>query len=129
MARLRYLYELVGSGREHFVYCCSSCGCVLQVRRGLGPASEAVGQPNGRCVGCGRRAPQQELIRFVAQDGVLVAGRRAPGRGAYTCASLACYERAAARGGLARALRRAVRIDPTLARPYTGGLLAREANG
>jgi len=50
MARLHYLYEQAGDGREHFVYYCSGCSCVLQVRRELGPAG-----PIGECcAGCGR---------------------------------------------------------------------------
>jgi uncharacterized protein len=74
-----------------------------------------------RCAGCGRRAPQGELLRFAARDGVLVPGRNEPGRGAYTCRSLACFERAARRGGFARVLRRQVRVGPELQRLYTGG--------
>ncbi len=54
MARLHYLYEQVGSGRERFVYYCSSCNCVLRVRRDLRPASETINSPGGRCMGCGR---------------------------------------------------------------------------
>jgi predicted RNA-binding protein YlxR (DUF448 family) len=42
-----------------------------------------------------------------------------PGRGAYTCRRLVCFERAAAQRGFARVLRRSVRVDPTLARLYT----------
>jgi len=49
-----------------------------------------------------------------------VAGRQAPGRGAYTCRSLACFERAATRGMFARILRQPVRIGPELQRLYTG---------
>jgi uncharacterized protein len=75
--------------------------------------------PVRRCAGCGRRALQRELLRFVARDGVLVAGRREPGRGAYTCRSLACFERAAERGMFARVLRQQVRIGPELQRLYT----------
>lgn len=74
-----------------------------------------------RCVGCGRRAPQGDLFRFAARDGVLVAGRAEPGRGAYTCRSLACFERAAARGMFPRVLRQHVRIGPELQHLYTGG--------
>jgi predicted RNA-binding protein YlxR (DUF448 family) len=74
-----------------------------------------------RCAGCGRRAPQRELIRFAARDGVLVAGRNEPGRGAYTCRSLACFERAAGRGMFARVLRRQVRVEPELRGLYTDG--------
>ena len=53
MPRLHYLYEQVASGRERFVYYCSSCRCVLRVRRDLGPAGETVGSLNGHCIGCG----------------------------------------------------------------------------
>jgi len=78
-----------------------------------------VAQPVRQCAGCGRRAPQGELLRFAARDGALVAGRREPGRGVYTCRRLACFERAAERGGFARVLRQNVRIDPALRRLYT----------
>ena len=78
-------------------------------------------EPLRTCAGCGRRAPQRELLRFAAEDGVLVAGRKKPGRGAYTCQSLACFERAATRGMFPRILRRQVRIGPELRRLYTGG--------
>jgi hypothetical protein len=54
MARLHYLYEQVGSGRERFVYYCSTCNCVLRVRRDLGSVSETVDSPSGCCMGCGR---------------------------------------------------------------------------
>ncbi|HZC74824.1 MAG TPA: YlxR family protein [Gaiellaceae bacterium] len=73
-----------------------------------------------RCAGCGRRAPQRELLRFAARDGELVAGRQVPGRGAYTCRSLECFERAASRGMFARVLRRHVRVGPELRGLYTG---------
>ena len=73
-----------------------------------------------RCAGCGRRAPQPELLRFAAHDGVLVAGRHEPGRGAYTCRSLTCFECAAERGMFARVLRQQVRVGPELRRLYTG---------
>jgi hypothetical protein len=73
-----------------------------------------------RCVGCGRRAPQSELLRFAAREGALVAGRSEPGRGAYTCRSVACFERAAERGQFARVLRQPVRVGAELRRLYTG---------
>jgi predicted RNA-binding protein YlxR (DUF448 family) len=74
-------------------------------------------------VGCGRRAPQRELVRFVAREGELVpADRAAAGRGAYTCRSLACFERGQAQRGFARTLREPVRVDRALARLYTGGI-------
>jgi uncharacterized protein len=75
--------------------------------------------PIRTCAGCGRRALQRELIRFAAPDGVLVAGRGVPGRGAYTCRRLVCFERAVAQRGFNRVLRRAVAVDPALERLYT----------
>jgi predicted RNA-binding protein YlxR (DUF448 family) len=72
-------------------------------------------------VGCGRKAPQAELVRFGSVDNRLVAGRTVPGRGAYTCRRLACFERAWASRGFNRVLRRTVQVDPDLARHYTGG--------
>ena len=54
MPRLHYLYEQTGSGTEHLVYYCSSCTCVLGVRRNLGPANETAVSHSERCAGCGR---------------------------------------------------------------------------
>ena len=48
-----------------------------------------------------------------------MAGRREPGRGAYTCRNLTCFERAAERRGFAHVLRQQVRIGPELRRLYT----------
>jgi predicted RNA-binding protein YlxR (DUF448 family) len=62
------------------------------------------------------------LLRFAAREGVLVAGRTEPGRGAYTCRNLACFDRAAERGMFARVLRRQLQIGPELRRLYTGDL-------
>ena len=76
-------------------------------------------EPIRRCVGCGRRAGQGELVRFGATDGRLVSGREVAGRGAYTCRRLVCFERAAAQRAFARVLRQAVQVDPALARLYT----------
>jgi uncharacterized protein len=73
------------------------------------------------CAGCGRKAPQRELLRFTARDGALIAGRDESGRGAYTCLSLACFERAASRGMFVRVLGQQVRAGPELQRLYTGG--------
>lgn len=75
--------------------------------------------PIRTCTGCGRKAPQAELIRFVASEHALAPGAHAPGRGAYTCRRLRCFERAVANRGFARTLRTPVRIDPELAALYT----------
>jgi predicted RNA-binding protein YlxR (DUF448 family) len=50
------------------------------------------------------------LLRWVADGDVVVADPQArlPGRGAYTCRTRRCVERAARRGGFNRAFRRAV---------------------
>jgi predicted RNA-binding protein YlxR (DUF448 family) len=75
-----------------------------------------VTSPERTCAGCGRKAPQQELVRFAAQAGRLVAGSGVQGRGVYTCRRLACFERAADRRAFNRVLKQTVVIDPALAR-------------
>jgi uncharacterized protein len=75
--------------------------------------------PTRTCAGCGRKAPQGELLRFVARDGTLAHSPKGPGRGAYTCRRLACFERAAARRAFNRTLKTTVRVDPGLTRLYT----------
>jgi uncharacterized protein len=75
--------------------------------------------PIRTCAGCGRKAPQQELVRFVAADGVLTLSAKGEGRGVYTCRRLSCFERAADRRAFARTLRQSVRVEPELARLYT----------
>jgi predicted RNA-binding protein YlxR (DUF448 family) len=78
-----------------------------------------VSAPVRTCAGCGRRAPQAELLRFVSRDGVLLHAPKGPGRGAYTCRRLACFERAATTQAFNRTLRQRVRVDPELGRIYT----------
>jgi predicted RNA-binding protein YlxR (DUF448 family) len=75
-----------------------------------------VSAPERTCAGCGRKAPQQELVRFTARAGRLVAGHQEPGRGVYTCPRLACFERAADRRAFNRVLKQTVVVDPALAR-------------
>jgi len=58
-------------------------------------------------------------VRFVARDGMLVPGPDDPGRGAYTCRRLACFERAASKNAFSRTLKRTVRVDRNLAHLYT----------
>jgi predicted RNA-binding protein YlxR (DUF448 family) len=94
--------------------------------------------PRRRCVGCGRIAPKSELLRIAVSDqrsaragepaariAVADCDATMPGRGAYLCraaapdtgaglAARACLERATRRGGIARALRAAVTLDPKL---------------
>jgi predicted RNA-binding protein YlxR (DUF448 family) len=82
-----------------------------------------VSSPTRTCAGCGRKAPQAELLRFVARDRALVHAQKGPGRGVYTCRRLACFERARERRAFNRTLKATVRVDPRLARLYT------DANG
>jgi len=76
-------------------------------------------EPIRSCVGCGRKAPQSRLLRFAAPAGHLVPGTGIPGRGAYTCRRLACFERAVSRRAFNRTLRKTVQIDQKLASLYT----------
>ena len=73
-------------------------------------------EPIRTCAGCGRKAPQRELVRFVAGDGKLTldAAGGAPGRGVYTCRRLLCFERAEGRRAFARVLRRTVAVPSGL---------------
>ena len=75
--------------------------------------------PTRTCAGCGRKAPQSELVRFAAVAGELTPGRTLPGRGVYTCRRLPCFERALASRGFNRVLRQNVTVDPAVARLYT----------
>jgi predicted RNA-binding protein YlxR (DUF448 family) len=75
--------------------------------------------PIRTCAGCGRKAPQEDLVRFTALGGVLAPSKRGRGRGVYTCRRLSCFERAASRRAFARTLKQTVRVDPELARLYT----------
>jgi uncharacterized protein len=78
-----------------------------------------VSGPIRSCVGCGRKAPQHELLRFVAKEGRLVAGAGERGRGAYTCRRLSCFERAASRRAFNRTLKQTVQVEPELSSLYT----------
>jgi predicted RNA-binding protein YlxR (DUF448 family) len=78
-----------------------------------------VTEPIRSCVGCGRKAPQGELLRFVAEGGRLVAGPNKPGRAAYTCRRLACFERAVSRRAFNRTLRQTVQVEQKLTSLYT----------
>jgi predicted RNA-binding protein YlxR (DUF448 family) len=77
-----------------------------------------VSAPTRTCAGCGRKAPQTELLRFVARDGALEHSQRGPGRGVYTCRRLSCFERAADRRAFNRTLKTTVLVDPGLARLF-----------
>ncbi len=65
------------------------------------------------------RRRRSDLVRFGSVDGRLTIGRTIPGRGAYTCRRLACFERAVASRGFNRVLRHTMLVEPELARHYT----------
>jgi len=65
--------------------------------------------PVRTCLGCRRRQPQRELLRLRwSRDRVVIdqLGRRGPGRGAYVCAKIECWEAMVRRRRLGRALSR-----------------------
>lgn len=74
------------------------------------------------CAGCRRRAPQSELVRFAAVEGVLTEGRALPGRGVYTCSSSACFAVARTRRAFARRLRADVTVGEPPDSLYTDAL-------
>jgi uncharacterized protein len=78
-----------------------------------------VSEPIRTCAGCGRKAPQAELLRFVAREGTLTHSPKGPGRGVYTCGRISCFERALERRAFNRTLRQTVQVDPELTRLYT----------
>ncbi|TML99262.1 MAG: YlxR family protein [Actinobacteria bacterium] len=67
------------------------------------------------CAGCGAKAPKRDLVRLALEPGgraVVDRAQRRPGRGAYVHPDDACLQRAARRGGLARAFRARVESAP-----------------
>jgi uncharacterized protein len=80
--------------------------------------------PERQCLGCGRRAPQAELVRFAAvkvdERTVLVRddGPHRRGRGLYVCPDPDCFARAEKRRSFARGARLAgavLDVDSALA--------------
>jgi uncharacterized protein len=67
-------------------------------------------------VGCRRTAPKPDLVRFVADAGVLAPDRAAvrPGRGAYLHPTRACLERALRKRAFQRTLRQSLTIPEPL---------------
>jgi predicted RNA-binding protein YlxR (DUF448 family) len=70
-----------------------------------------VGEPERQCIGCGRRGPQGDFLRFTVlhEAGiarvVVVQGGEHRGRGAYLCRRRSCLERALLRKAFQRAFR------------------------
>nr|WP_211301121.1 YlxR family protein [Murinocardiopsis flavida] len=74
------------------------------------------------CVGCRSRAAQDDLLRLVAEGGVLLpdSARRMPGRGAYLHRDPRCWAQAERR----RVWRRALRADGAIDTSRVGALFA-----
>ena len=68
-------------------------------------------QPERLCVGCNQAKPKKELVRIVMnKDGQIaldVTGK-APGRGAYVCHNVECFEQAFKQRKLERSFKHAV---------------------
>lgn len=84
--------------------------------------------PTRMCVGCRRRRPADELIRLTATSGrVEPVAAGAPGRGAYLCPSVECFDEAARRNAATRAFRRPVTMDDIARRRFTAACEGRKA--
>lgn len=68
------------------------------------------------CTGCGTTSDKRDIVRFVSTpDGTveLDPSGKANGRGAYVCATMACFDDAVRRRRLASALRVNLKEDDT----------------
>lgn len=68
-------------------------------------------QPLRMCIGCCEMKPKSELIRVVRnKDGEISIDKkgRAPGRGAYLCNSIECYQKAVKGKRIERAFKTAI---------------------
>jgi uncharacterized protein len=63
--------------------------------------------PIRQCIGCKKRVPQFELIRFGLKHGIVtrIEGKSSFGRSCYTCEDKNCIELALKKGNFSRALR------------------------
>jgi uncharacterized protein len=70
--------------------------------------------PQRTCVACGKTEAKRQLVRLVRLDGGVVevdlTGRKT-GRGAYLCATAACWENVLKRDRLEHALRTSITSD------------------
>lgn len=71
-------------------------------------------RPERTCAGCGRRRPQDRLVRLaVGASGAVEVGVRG-GRGVYLCPDAACVRRALERRAIPRLLRTDAPLSPGL---------------
>ena len=95
--------------------------------------SQGTHVPVRRCIGCGERAPQRELLRFSRSvgGGLEMVGRTSSGRSGYLHRREVCWQQFSARKGLVRSLGctldRAARVAfvQELKRAATGAIMMR----
>gem|GEM_PF-3396824 len=98
------------------------------------PAEDGAGRvPWRTCVACRRRRPQAQLVRFHRTDHGIECdrpGRRAPGRGAYLCGNIECWELAVKRRSFQRSLRSGdAALDQGSPPPALVGMIANSPRG
>ena len=67
--------------------------------------------PERSCVSCGQKMPKRELVRIVRTphgDVTVDPNGKEAGRGAYLCASPACWQKGIEKGALERSLKRSL---------------------
>lgn len=92
-----------------------SCESVSSQVRDRKRRSSDAGGPERTCLGCGRKAPKDRLLRFVVgENGTLELDfdQIRPGRGGYLCPEQGCFFLAARKKRLSARFRREVQIDP-----------------
>ncbi|MCX8073523.1 MAG: YlxR family protein [Candidatus Binatia bacterium] len=83
--------------------------------------------PSRLCVGCGKRSPKEEMIRFtVDKEGTLKVSPWSEGRGAYLHRDPNCWQQFAARKGTVRSLGRGVERNLREALVHTLAAMAKE---
>ena len=84
--------------------------------------------PERTCLGCRDRRQQADLVRLVANGGrLMLAGKAAPGRGAYVCAEQTCFDKAVKRRAFGHALRQAIEIDDLVGEAFARVCAERKA--
>lgn len=81
------------------------------------PATPEQRQPQRTCVACRTTANKRELVRIVrsAENRIVPDPTgKAPGRGAYLCTNLACWEKGTNTGLLGKALRATLSGDDAI---------------
>ena len=71
-------------------------------------------QPQRTCIGCREVKAKRELTRIVRlSDGHVQVdpSGKLPGRGAYICANVACWQRAVERSSIERALKSQITVE------------------